>query len=165
MYVRVFVCLCMLKCMLIHLFSITVHLSFWRQDISLSLEPDTLASFTGQEACLCFPSAGLKTCIETKLQQPQSHWKCLNDENNALQQKLAEMAAAQEKCEMLEHKIQQHEEIVLSLKTHMVQNIVECSEVEKHRKAIERQHKCQVMEEINKVNRLLQVTTVICHVL
>lgn len=103
--------------------------------------------------------------IETKLQQAQSHWKCLNDENNALQQKSAEMAAAQEKCEMLERKIQQHEEIILSLKTHMDQNMVECSEVEKHRKAIERQHRCQVMEEINIVNRLLHVTTVICHVL
>jgi predicted nucleic acid-binding Zn-ribbon protein len=103
--------------------------------------------------------------IETKLQQAQPHWKCLKDENNALQQKLAEMVAAQEKCEMLECKIQQHEEQILSLKTHMDQNMVECSKVEKHRKAIERQHRCQVMEETNKVNRLLQVTTVICHVL
>lgn len=75
------------------------------------------------------------------------------------------MEAAQEKYEVLEHEIQQHEEKMLSLKTHVNQNMVEYSEIEKYRIVIEEQDRCQIRKGINKVNRSLQVTTIICHVL
>lgn len=94
--------------------------------------------------------------IETKLQQELLHCQCQEEENKLLEQKLAEMTAAQEKREAEEGRIKQLEEKILSLKTDMDKNMVECSEVENHKKAIEEQYRSQVMEEINKVNRFLQ---------
>ncbi|XP_038952102.1 ankyrin repeat domain-containing protein 26-like isoform X4 [Rattus norvegicus] len=94
--------------------------------------------------------------IETKLQQEIFHWQCLEDEHNHLQPKAADTTAAQEKCEMLEGGIKKLEETLLRIKTHMDKNMVEHSEIEKHKRTIEEQHRSQAMEEINKLNQFLQ---------
>ena len=103
--------------------------------------------------------------IETQLQQELLHCQCQEEENNLLEQKLAEMTAAQEKREAEEGRIKQLEEKILSLKNDMDKNMVERSELENHMKAIEEQYRSQVVEEINEVNQFLQVTIVIWPVL
>lgn len=63
---------------------------------------------------------------------------------------------------MLEGGIKKLEETLLRIKTHMDKNMVEHSEIEKHKRTIEEQHRSQAMEEINKLNQFLQVTVVVC---
>lgn len=103
--------------------------------------------------------------IETKLSLEIFNCQCQEEENNLLEQKLAEMTAAQEKREVEEGRIKQLEEKILSLKTDMDKNMVERSEVENHMKAIEEQYRSQVVEVVNKVNLFFQVTIVLWLVL
>ncbi|XP_076780093.1 uncharacterized protein LOC143438427 [Arvicanthis niloticus] len=94
--------------------------------------------------------------LETKIGQEEFQRQCLEDENNLLQQKLKDGKYQQKKCEIVEGRIKQLEEKILSLKTHMDNNMVERSEVEKLKKAIEEQHRSQLLEKINQVNQFLQ---------
>nr|XP_034346030.1 ankyrin repeat domain-containing protein 26-like [Arvicanthis niloticus] len=94
--------------------------------------------------------------LETKIGQEEFQRQCLENENNLLQQKLKDGKYQQKKCEIVEGRIKQLEEKILSLKTHMDNNIVERSEVEKLKKAIEEQHRSQLLEKINQVNQFLQ---------
>ncbi|XP_076782059.1 uncharacterized protein LOC143439617 isoform X1 [Arvicanthis niloticus] len=94
--------------------------------------------------------------LETKIGQEEFQRQCLEDENNLLQQKLKDGKYQQKKCEIVEGRIKQLEEKILSLKTQMDNNMVERSEVEKLKKAIEGQHRSQLLEKINQVNQFLQ---------
>lgn len=103
--------------------------------------------------------------METKLQQELIRCQCKEDENNLWEQKIAERKAARENREAEEGRIKQLEEKILSLKADMDKNMVERSEVENHKKAIEEQARSQLMEKINQENQVLRVTIVICPVL
>ncbi|XP_076782058.1 uncharacterized protein LOC143439615 isoform X2 [Arvicanthis niloticus] len=94
--------------------------------------------------------------LETKIRQEEFQRQFLEDENNLLQQKLKDAKYQQKKCETVEGRIKQLEEKILSLKTHMDNNMIERSEVEKLKKAIEEQYRSQLLEKINQVNRFLQ---------
>ncbi|XP_052012603.1 ankyrin repeat domain-containing protein 26-like [Apodemus sylvaticus] len=94
--------------------------------------------------------------METKLQQELIRCQCKEDENNLLEQKIAERKAARENREAEEGRIKQLEEKILSLKADMDKNMVERSEVENHKKAIEEQARSQVMEKINQENQVLR---------
>ncbi|XP_052012598.1 ankyrin repeat domain-containing protein 26-like [Apodemus sylvaticus] len=94
--------------------------------------------------------------METKLQQELIRCQCKEDENNLWEQKIAERKAARENREAEEGRIKQLEEKILSLKADMDKNMVERSEVENHKKAIEEQARSQVMEKINQENQVLR---------
>ncbi|XP_052012599.1 ankyrin repeat domain-containing protein 26-like [Apodemus sylvaticus] len=94
--------------------------------------------------------------METKLQQELICCQCKEDENNLLEQKIAERKAARENREAEEGRIKQLEEKILSLKADMDKNMVERSEVENHKKAIEEQARSQLMEKINQENQVLR---------
>ncbi|XP_052013071.1 ankyrin repeat domain-containing protein 26-like [Apodemus sylvaticus] len=94
--------------------------------------------------------------METKLQQELFRCQCKEDENNLLEQKIAERKAARENREAEEGRIKQLEEKILSLKADMDKNMVERSEVENHKKAIEEQARSQLMEKINQENQVLR---------
>ncbi|XP_052026010.1 ankyrin repeat domain-containing protein 26-like [Apodemus sylvaticus] len=94
--------------------------------------------------------------METKLQQELIRCQCKEDEINLWEQKIAERTAARENREAEEGRIKQLEEKILSLKADMDKNMVERSEVENHKKAIEEQARSQVMEKINQENQVLR---------
>ncbi|XP_052016683.1 ankyrin repeat domain-containing protein 26-like [Apodemus sylvaticus] len=94
--------------------------------------------------------------METKLQQELIRCQCKEDEINLWEQKIAERTAARENREAEEGRIKQLEEKILSLKADMDKNMVERSEVENHKKAIEEQARSQLMEKINQENQVLR---------
>ncbi|XP_036037828.1 ankyrin repeat domain-containing protein 26-like [Onychomys torridus] len=94
--------------------------------------------------------------LTSKLETLSSKCLHLDKKNQCLQQELLLMKTVQRKCVKLEKNKKELEEEVVSLRSHMARTLVEQSELQQYKQAVEERARLDLVEKLKQVNLFLQ---------
>lgn len=96
-----------------------------------------------------------------RLNQVLSSCQQLENENQALQQKVLAMTTIQEKCKVLEDRKEKLKQEILILETHMAKNMIDRRQAEMLKQEIKERSRRKREETLEKISQFLQVNIII----
>ncbi|XP_052036933.1 ankyrin repeat domain-containing protein 26-like [Apodemus sylvaticus] len=102
------------------------------------------------------PSEFLSDDLSAKLETASSKCLHLYEKNQLLRRELLSMKTIQRKCEKLKKHKKKLEQEVVSLRSHMENNMIECGQIEQYKWEIEEKTKQELVEKLKQVNLFLQ---------
>ncbi|GAB1287466.1 Coiled-coil domain-containing 144B [Apodemus speciosus] len=94
--------------------------------------------------------------LSAKLETASSKCLHLYEQNQLLRRELLSLKTIQRKCEKLKKHKKKLEQEVVSLRSHMENNMIECGQIEQYKWKIEEKTKQELVEKLKQVNLFLQ---------